>query len=383
MAGISGIDLFWIYLSLLVVTLAFTGLRVYVRAFMARAMSADDWVLVLATVMFATTLSISIRGATAGAFDQAQGKMSAARYITYLKSAYCCEVLYPPVSLAIRVSVCLFLLKIVNNKLHRHILYTLLVLVSGASLGYLVVTIFQCVPPSHFWNQITEPGMGYCLDQRTLAIAGFVHGAVSASSACVVGVLPVFVLWRIRVNMRTKVTVIALLGMSIFACVALIVRTTTLNKDKMPSPKFFHSIMNTALWSMIEPTVGIVAASLPTLRPLFKKLSRSGSGANRAPTPGPGRISNRPRTQEMKPRRVELTMHDARDLETGKAQATMKHSASTMSRDATLWSTCVGRCDVLELPPPIGISVHTSIEVTTSSRDSGGAGTWCLFGLDV
>lgn len=50
MAGISGTSLFWVYCSMLLVILIFTGLRVYVRAFMARAISADDWFLILATV---------------------------------------------------------------------------------------------------------------------------------------------------------------------------------------------------------------------------------------------------------------------------------------------------------------------------------------------
>lgn len=165
--------------------------------------------------MFTSTLSINMRGATAGTFDQTQGMMPTVRYIASLRSAYFCEVLYTPVSLAIRVSVCLFLLKIVNQKLHRHILYVLLAVVSVTSLGHLLVTIFQCVPPSYFWNRVTEPGKGSCLRQQTLAIAGLVHGAVLASSACIVGVLPVFILWKIQVDMRTKVTVIALLGMSI------------------------------------------------------------------------------------------------------------------------------------------------------------------------
>ncbi|KAF4512506.1 hypothetical protein G6O67_001637 [Ophiocordyceps sinensis] len=383
MTSISGTGLFWIHVAMLLVSLTFTGLRVYVRAFMNRAMCADDWVHVIAMALFAASLSISMRGAVAGAFDQTQAKMSTAHHIASLKGAYFCEVLYPPVSLAIRVSVCLFLLQIVNKRLHRHILYMLLALVSVASLGYLFITAFQCVPPWHFWNQINEPGNGSCLDQQTLAIAGLVHGTVSAFSACVVGVLPVFVLWKIQVNARTKVTVIALLGMSIFACVAVVVRMATLTRHKTLSPHFFQSVMTTALWSMIEPGVGIVAASLPTLRPLFRKLGSSGSGAKGAPIQHPGGIDDRLRAPAMRQRWFHFTTNDTPDLEAGRPETTTKQSASAKCRDAALWSTRVEQGDFLELPPPVGIAVRTSIEVTISSRDSNSSGIWCSFGLDI
>jgi len=41
-----------------------------------------------------------------------------------------------------------------------------------------------------------------------------VHATVSALSAWVMGLLPMVMLWNVRMETRTKVTVIALLGMS-------------------------------------------------------------------------------------------------------------------------------------------------------------------------
>lgn len=50
MAGGNGMQLFWVQLAMLIPCLVFTGLRVYVRAAMARSFSADDWIIVLAMV---------------------------------------------------------------------------------------------------------------------------------------------------------------------------------------------------------------------------------------------------------------------------------------------------------------------------------------------
>ncbi|KJZ78355.1 hypothetical protein HIM_02393 [Hirsutella minnesotensis 3608] len=354
--GLKGRTLEWVQISMLVASIVFTGLRVYVRAYMARSFTPDDWVILLATVMFVVSLSVGLHGTTAGAFGHEDhdydhpddDHLEVDGYRETLKGIFFCEVLYIPITLAIRVSVCLFLLRIVNRKVHRQLIYALLALVSTASLAYLLVTIFQCMPPSHFWAQAQDNGSdGSCAHQDLMTAMGFVHGSVSALSAAFVGLLPVVILWRIRLDLRTKVTVLALLGMS-----------------------FVH----TALWSIIEPGVGLVAASLPTLRPLFKKLTPKSAGTEREPAPAhrPGhrRSVNGSRTIEVKPQWVELTTHDGTDRDAEKPQTREYRSQSTASQDYIMWNAHVERGDAFERPPPVGITIRTAIEVTSEPRDS-------------
>ncbi|PHH85803.1 hypothetical protein CDD83_11152 [Cordyceps sp. RAO-2017] len=245
--------------------------------------------------------------------------------------------------------------------------------------------------------------------------AGLVHGSVSALSAFVVGVLPVAVLWRLRMSRRSKVTVIVLLGMSILcgppppgsrlsarvrltkmpprsACIALVVRMTTL-RSELSLPEFFRSTMydaalersrlllaalpnsqDTAMWSMIESGVGIVAACLPTLRPLLSKLGPRRAGAKQAPAAARAYVAQ---ARAPKPHWHDLTAIDARD---GAATDTDAETARVRTRGVTGGdsSTCHvrverGRCQ--EWPPPVGISVHTDIEVTSKPRDSAHQGT--------
>ncbi|PHH87405.1 hypothetical protein CDD83_8910 [Cordyceps sp. RAO-2017] len=149
MAGVSGMQSFCVQLSLLVLSLIFTGLRLYVRAVMARTMTADDWSIVVATVLFAGVVSGTMRGATAGAMGQAGGDgASAARKRASLQGVYFCEALWPPLSLAVRLSVCLFLLRIVRERGQRRALHALLAAVAAASLAYLLLLLLRCWPPS-------------------------------------------------------------------------------------------------------------------------------------------------------------------------------------------------------------------------------------------
>ncbi|PNY26352.1 Uncharacterized protein TCAP_03729 [Tolypocladium capitatum] len=376
MAGGNGMQLFWVQLVMIILCLVFTGLRVYVRALMARSFSADDWIIVLAMVISHSSFPVPVRTTEAEAhrslwaMGNSDGHHSPEKLMTSLKGIYLCEVLYPPLSLAIRVSVCLFLLRIVTKKVHRWIVYVLLAVVSTASIGLLLATIFQCIPPSFFWNQMKPGAEGYCIDQRTVISVAFVHGSVSVLSAWVVGLLPVVILWDVRMDRRTKVTVTTLLGMSILAGIILVVRMTTLTRREFMSKDFFAATMKTALWSMIEPSVGIMAASLPTLRPLFKKLSPTISRANKISTSVHGGTNNRSRALELKPHWLELTTRDRHDEELGIFDTEGKKRESATWGEISRWNTCIKRGNDAQTPPPGGIRIRTAIVVTSTPRGS-------------
>lgn len=134
---------------------------------------------------------------------------------------------------------------------------------------------------------------------------------------------------------------------------------------------------------MIEPCVGIVAACLPTLRPLFKELWPGGPSAQRATTPAPGPVKHRSRVPETKSRWLRLTTRDARDVEAEEAEAKEHGSAAAACRNGTLWSTRVERGDGVESPPPKGINIRTAIEIASTSCESLGSETWVSYGLDA
>ncbi|KYK58569.1 hypothetical protein DCS_05586 [Drechmeria coniospora] len=365
MADQDGMRLFWVQLSLLLPCLIFTGLRIYVRAVMGRDFSADDWIIVFATLLYVGSSSITMRGAAAGAMGQEHGTFSAEKLKASLKGIFLCEVFYPPMTLAIRLSVCLFLLRIVTRRVHRYTIHALLVTVSLASVAYFLTLVFQCVPPSYFWNQIEHGAEGHCLSQGVLISVALIHGSISALSAWVVGLLPIVMLWNVRMDLRSKITVIVLLGMSLIAGITLIVRLTMLRSTEFLTSHYFHVTMRTALWSMIEPSVGIIAASVPTLRPLFRKLTPKSSRSHQSM----GRNARSRVAVESKSRWLELTARDARDDELMRNDSKEEGSASSAGKGIVVWTTSVAQGDIHYKPPREGISIQTSIEVTSTIRD--------------
>ncbi|RDA95944.1 hypothetical protein CP533_5792 [Ophiocordyceps camponoti-saundersi (nom. inval.)] len=335
----TALRLFGVQLSLLIICVVFTSLRVYVKSCISGKMAAEDWIIVVATAVFAISMSIAMRGSVAGAFGRINSTSSQERAVASFQGIYLCEILYAPMSLAIRLSICLVLLKIVNQKTHKRIIYLLFSVISSASIGYWLITIFQCVPPSFFWNQHRPGAVGHCLHPEVFFYAGYVHGSISALFDIVVGALPIAILWRIRLNRRTKLTVIVLLGMS---------------------------ILNTALWSIIESAIGIVAASLPTLRPLFRKLP-SRSRSNRPPIPRLVLTSRRSRPLELLPHWMELTARNSSDDACGEVDLANMEPASSTVRQCNV---TIERSRLPETAPFGGIRIHTAIEVKTQTRDS-------------
>lgn len=185
-------------------------------------------------MLFTVSCSVTMRGAAVGAMGQGShlgmaapdgsqhtgGPVGSLHLTTSMRAILLCQSLYPPTSLALRISVCLFLLRIVTRRLHRNIIYGLLSVVCAMTTAYLFVVIFQCTPPSYYWKQV-EPAEtggespGTCMNPAVMRGVALAHAAVSALSTWVVGLLPIVVLWGVRMELRTKVTVIVLLGMSI------------------------------------------------------------------------------------------------------------------------------------------------------------------------
>lgn len=91
--------------------------------------------------------------------------------------------------------------------------------------------------------------------------------AVNIATDVAFAVLPIPIIWKLSVNLRTKITLIFILSLGFMACVAAIVRETLLvTFFTAPDGNFSNAY---ALWNYAELAVGIIAACLPALRPLF------------------------------------------------------------------------------------------------------------------
>jgi hypothetical protein len=66
--------------------------------------------------------------------------------------------------------------------------------------------------------------------------------------------------------LRTRLSLVAILSLGIFAAVAGIIRQLSSSQFGVPEPYIYDTY---SIWNFIELDMGIIAASLPALKPLF------------------------------------------------------------------------------------------------------------------
>lgn len=84
-------------------------------------------------------------------------------------------------------------------------------------------------------------------------------------------------LWNLNVHFRTRVSLIGVLGLGVFACAAAFVKLGYVtNYGKLGD--WLWDSRNITIWTCVELNVGIIAGSLPTLRPIFRRFLGSTYG---------------------------------------------------------------------------------------------------------
>lgn len=76
--------------------------------------------------------------------------------------------------------------------------------------------------------------------------------------------LPIPLIWGLKMNTRSRLSLIAVLSVGFLAAIAGIIRQVNV------APLDEHDLYST--WNFIELHLGIIAASLPALKPLFTRM---------------------------------------------------------------------------------------------------------------
>ena len=84
----------------------------------------------------------------------------------------------------------------------------LLTVITG--VVFLFVTVFQCAPVSYFWNR-SQPG--HCINMDIIIGLTYFFGIISGLCDFTFGLLPLFLVWNLKMNKRDKIALVPILGM--------------------------------------------------------------------------------------------------------------------------------------------------------------------------
>lgn len=178
------------------------------------------------------------------------------------------EAFYLITTIFLKLSLGVFFLRICIKKWQKYLIYSIMAFNTFINIFHILFITFMCGHPGNFLLNAVE---GKCVSNDTILAVAYEQGVVTTSTDWIFAVLPITILWNAQMDRRTKSVCAFVLSLGAFGSICSIVRFKYINGLSI-SPNFFWNAANISIWSTIELGMGIVASSLATLRPLFKKL---------------------------------------------------------------------------------------------------------------
>lgn len=133
---------------------------------------------------------------------------------------------YIPNMWLIKVSIGIFLLRLASEKRrYRYTIYGTLFVVSVWSIVLFFWNIFQCNPVAAQWDYtLLKNPRNHCVSADEIVNAAYALSVMNILTDWLYALLPIPMLWRVKMTAQAKLTVIVILGLGVFASVATLVR---------------------------------------------------------------------------------------------------------------------------------------------------------------
>ncbi|KIV84250.1 hypothetical protein PV11_00040 [Exophiala sideris] len=273
----------WLIWAMTAVAAVIIALRLFTSVTVLRKISLSDY-LVVAALIF---------GIACNALFTVSAHFGLGRHIFYLTTKQLVAtfkflVIAQPFGMVSpmfgRMSLATYLLQLVGPwKLNRYILYLVIGLEMLVNLVSVILYTSQCgTHPTELWN-IQGPAAGhYCLARSYATNFDYFQGSFNTLVDLVLTFIPMKLVISLKLRPRIKAGLMVLLGLSLLASVASILRTYQLSV-LIKSVDFTRTSVPFAIWYNIENFVVIVAASIPTIRPLFTQHKNQQPGSSATP----------------------------------------------------------------------------------------------------
>ncbi|KAL3478945.1 hypothetical protein BJX99DRAFT_93675 [Aspergillus californicus] len=261
-AAVCGVAAAFLTLSAIAVIL-----RCYVRLRIVKAFGWDDFIMILAMLFYVAFCGSMIGGSIWGT-GRHLTELTAKQRTVAMKYWFLCDVMYAVSSVLAKISVAIFLLRVMLFPCHKIALYTVTAFAVSTGIVFFILLVVQCSPVSFWWRRMSGATDGHCGYIDAIAIMLYIFSAASAIFDMTVGLLPIMLVRKLQMNRRTKVAVAGLLGMACIASIAIIIRIPFVHTIR--DPDFLYATVQIAIWSAIETGLSITAGSLATIRPLFR-----------------------------------------------------------------------------------------------------------------
>ncbi|KAG9605597.1 hypothetical protein KCU77_g3597, partial [Aureobasidium melanogenum] len=228
--------------------------RAYVRGYMLRSFGWDDWTLIPAQICYTAQCAYLI--------SMARMEMNPAKYNNIKSISQLVTKLvvfsgiYALTCVLLKISLGLFFLRIITEKWQRNIIYAGITINTLYGITYFGLCTFGCGDPSKYLLRIT---LNQCISVKNVVIpASYVFTALNAVMDWTMALLPISTIWHLNMPKMTKFWAYLLMLLGAAGSIVSLIRFAFV-KSLEPDVMFFKNTGKLAIYSHIEPGLGIVA----------------------------------------------------------------------------------------------------------------------------
>ncbi|XXH01288.1 hypothetical protein Hte_007644 [Hypoxylon texense] len=168
----------------------------------------------------------------------------------------------------VKVSVGFFLMRISPTIYYRRILQGVMIFLMAYTFVCQMTLVLQCRNLAILWDNRVQTT---CWTQATLQGLSYANSTINIITDIFFALLPIPMLWKVKINARTKASLICVLSLGVFACAAAIVKASYIS-NYGKTGDFLWDSANLTIWIAAETNTGIIAACLPCIKPMFKRM---------------------------------------------------------------------------------------------------------------
>ncbi|KAF1952225.1 hypothetical protein CC80DRAFT_552648 [Byssothecium circinans] len=254
--------------AMTVIGMVFVGLRMYTRAYIVRNMGMEDWTMLAAATLTLVFLLQFIIGAEKYKVGFSGMSITPTEMIESGKLGLSTIVVYKATVTLIKMSILMIYLRLAVTRMFTWLCKGSIALLVVYQVVVIMVVPLECTPLRKAWDYSVE---GHCIDT---ALFYYITTAFHIVMDIWILFLPYKLIFSIPRPLREKLAVYSVFGLGFFGTICSIVRfhyLVVVNNSQDPS----YDSLPISTWSVIEINVGIVCATMPTLRPLFSIAQRN------------------------------------------------------------------------------------------------------------
>ncbi|KAF2222463.1 hypothetical protein BDZ85DRAFT_313419 [Elsinoe ampelina] len=257
-----------ITIVLMILTIISVLLRFYVRLGISKIFGPEDWSMLVVFLLAMGQSSLSIVSIDISK-RQWMGDADPHLTVVYTDLSKASGVLYILILTGLKISLGFFFLNIFSHKkTQRKIIYTIMALSTFFGLAYLPLGYGTCA-------QIKVlPGLTTTCPAAVQTAASAVFAAFSLVTILgdfALTIMAIRALYQAKLPLATKISACLLLVLGSAGGVASTVRMAVVLKKTDPV-KYTQELFLLVKWVLVEIALGVIAANLAMVRPLFHKM---------------------------------------------------------------------------------------------------------------